>query len=200
MSTTTFWLVRHAAHDDVGQYLAGRKPGVTLGPEGRAQAERLGRRMARESIALVVASPRERAQETADAIVAATGAAPAEVSDALDEVDFGAWTGKTFEALEDDAEWRRWNTLRSLARAPGGETMLEVQRRVTDLMQDLCRRVGEGGAVLVSHGDVIKAAVCHVLGLQIDAWPRFDIAPASITTIVLGDWGGKVLTLNETTP
>lgn len=200
MSTTTFWLVRHAAHDDVGRYLAGRKPGVRLGPEGRAQAERLGRRMARETISLVVASPRERALETADAIVAAAGIAPAEASDALDEVDFGAWTGKTFEALDDDPDWRRWNTLRSLARAPGGETMVDVERRVTGLMLRLCRRIGEGGAVLVSHGDVIKAAVCHVLGLPLDAWPRFDIAPASITTMVIGDWGGKVLTLNEITP
>ena len=54
--------------------------------------------------------------------------------------------------------------------------------------------------MLVSHADVIKAAVCHVLGLGIDAWPRFDVAPASITTLVIGEWGAKVVTLNEVTP
>ena len=38
--TTTFFLVRHAAHDNLGGYLAGRMEGVRLGPDGRAQAER----------------------------------------------------------------------------------------------------------------------------------------------------------------
>ena len=51
----------------------------------------------------------------------------------------------------------------------------------------------------MSHADVIKASVSHVLGLPIDAWPRFDIAPASVTTFVVGDWGAKMITLNEVT-
>ena len=35
--TTTFFLVRHAAHDNVGGYLAGRLPGIRLGEAGRAK-------------------------------------------------------------------------------------------------------------------------------------------------------------------
>ncbi|RUV20061.1 histidine phosphatase family protein, partial [Mesorhizobium sp. M5C.F.Ca.IN.020.32.2.1] len=34
--TTTFFLIRHAAHDNVGAYLAGRMAGVCLGDTGRA--------------------------------------------------------------------------------------------------------------------------------------------------------------------
>ena len=36
--STTFLMVRHAAHDDVGSYLAGRMEGVKLGAAGLAQA------------------------------------------------------------------------------------------------------------------------------------------------------------------
>ncbi|MDR6758664.1 broad specificity phosphatase PhoE [Mycoplana sp. BE70] len=39
--TTTFFLVRHAAHDNVGRFLAGRAGGVALSEPGRAQARRL---------------------------------------------------------------------------------------------------------------------------------------------------------------
>jgi hypothetical protein len=33
--------------------------------------------------------------------------------------------------------------------------------------------------------------------MPLDAWQRFEISPASITTIIIGDWGAKVLSLNE---
>ena len=75
--------------------------------------------------------------------------------------------------------------------------MLNVQSRIVDLLEILSARAPAGRLVLVSHGDVIKSAVSYVLGLPIDAWPRLEIAPASITVVVTGPWGGKVLTLNE---
>jgi len=51
--------------------------------------------------------------------------------------------------------------------------------------------------VLVSHADVIKAALLYHLGLPLDAHARFDVDPASISTLAVGDWGAKVIRLNE---
>jgi broad specificity phosphatase PhoE len=195
--TVTFFLIRHAAHDNVGSFLAGCLPGISLGEAGRAQVKRLGSRMRREDISEIYTSPRERTRQTAEGIASACGLALPQTSDALDEVNFGDWSGKTFERLNDDPRWRRWNTTRSLARTPAGETMLDVQARVFGLVETLANGGNEKRIALVSHADVIKAAVSHFLGLPIDAWPRFDIAPASVTTVVFGDWGAKVLTLNE---
>ena len=197
--TTTFFLVRHAAHDDVGRFLAGRADVALSGP-GRAQARRLATRMAQEDFAAVYASPRQRAQQTAAAIAAANGRGPVQTADELDEVDFGHWSGKAFDVLNGDPRWRRWNSLRSLARTPGGETMLDVQQRAFAFIEAHAAEPGDRRLVLVSHADVIKAVVSHVLGLPADAWPRFDVAPASVTTIVVGDWGAKLLTLNEIVP
>ena len=195
--TVTFFLVRHAAHDNVGDFLAGRVPGVLLGGAGLAQARRLGERMSTENVGAIYASPRERTRQTAEAIASACHLAEPKIEAALDEVDFGPWSGRTFGDLDSDPLWRKWNTMRSLTRAPGGETMLDVQRRALALMEAISRGGGDTRPVLVSHADVIKAVVCHIMGLPIDAWPRFDIAPASITRIAVSDWGGKVLTLNE---
>ncbi|MGG7578464.1 histidine phosphatase family protein [Rhizobium sp. Nf11,1] len=197
--TATFFLVRHAAHDNVGNFLAGRAAGISLGESGRSQVQRLGERLRREDINEIYTSPRERTRETAVGIASACGLPLPQTDDALDEVNFGYWSGKTFEVLNDDPLWRRWNTTRSLVRTPGGETMLDVQTRIFGLIETLARRGNDRRLALVSHADVIKAAVSHVLGLPIDAWPRFDIAPASVTTVVVGDWGAKVMTLNEVT-
>ncbi|MBY5567949.1 histidine phosphatase family protein [Rhizobium leguminosarum] len=197
--TITFFLVRHAAHDNVGNFLAGCTAGISLGEAGRLQVRRLGQRLRREDINEIYTSPRERTRETAEGIASACGLSLPQTDDALDEVNFGDWSGKTFEVLNDDPLWRRWNTTRSLTRTPGGETMLDVQTRIFGLMETLASAGNAKRIALVSHADVIKAAVSHVLGLPIDAWPRFDIAPASVTTVVIGDWGAKVMTLNEVT-
>ncbi len=195
--TTTLFLIRHAAHDSFGDYLAGRMAGVCLGEPGKAQAARLAGRMAREPIAAICCSPRERTLETAKPIANACNVDEIAICRELDEIDFGAWSGKSFEELSHDAGWRVWNDQRQVARTPGGETMLDVQQRVVSLMERVRGRFQNRSVALVSHADVLKAAVCKVLGLSLGDCFRFDIDPASITTVVSGDWGSKLLRLNE---
>jgi probable phosphoglycerate mutase len=194
--TTTFHLVRHAAHDRVGTFLCGRMPGVHLGTLGKAQSERLAERFATETIASIHTSPLERAVETSDPIAARLGQ-PLEICEDIAEIDFGAWSGTSFEALAEDPRWAAWNSARSNSRPPYGETMLEAQMRIVGAMEQLRHRYSDRSVILVSHSDVIKAALLYHLGLPIDAYARFDIEPASISTLVVGDWGSKVLRLNE---
>ena len=197
--TTTIFLVRHAAHDNVGGFLAGRMPGVHLGVEGKAQAQRLGERMRRERFDGVIASPRERTQETASAIASACGIAAVETDARLDEIDFGdAWAGKDWIALNADPGWKHWNEQRGTAKTAGGESMADVQARIVQAIEEVAQRYQGGAVVLVSHADVIKAAICCVLDLPLGHVSRFDISPASISPLVWGDWGHKLLWLNET--
>jgi broad specificity phosphatase PhoE len=51
---------------------------------------------------------------------------------------------------------------------------------------------------MVTHCDIIRAVIAHVLGLSLDHILRFDIDPASISRLAVGDWGAKILSLNET--
>ncbi|WP_201859660.1 histidine phosphatase family protein [Microvirga soli] len=194
--TTTFYLVRHAAHDRVGTVLCGRMPGVHLGTLGKAQAERLAERFATETIASIHTSPLERAVETSEPIATRLGQ-PLEICEGIAEIDFGAWSGTSFEALAQDPRWSVWNNARSNSRPPYGETMLEAQARIVAVLEKLRSRYPDRSVILVSHSDVIKAALLYHLGLPLDAYGRFDIEPASISTLVVGDWGSKVLRLNE---
>ncbi|KMO40069.1 phosphoglycerate mutase [Methylobacterium variabile] len=194
--TTTFFLVRHGAHDRLGRTLCGRMPGVVLGPEGRAQADALAERLAGEGLAAVYVSPLERAQETAAPVAARVGLA-VETLPALTEIDFGEWSGRSFDALHGDPVWTGWNQARHVTRPPGGETAIEAQGRVLRGLEALRERHGEARLALVSHADIIKLVIAHALGLGADAMQRFEIGPASVSVLVLGAWGAKVESLNE---
>jgi broad specificity phosphatase PhoE len=195
--STTFLLVRHAAHEAIGTVLSGRTLDAPLGARGRAQAAVLGRRLQRERLAAIRSSPRRRTIETAEIIAEATGVGPVEIAAELDEVDFGTWSGQSFAALDADPLWRRWNSRRSEVRPPGGETMQQVEQRILGTMAELARVYAGATLVLVSHAEIIRAAVLHVLGMPADNWSRIAIDPAALTTIGTGAGGARLLTLNE---
>jgi probable phosphomutase (TIGR03848 family) len=194
--TTVVLMVRHASHDRLGKMLCGRMPGVRLSEEGREEAEALGRRLSARRLAAVYASPLERARETAEPIARAQQL-EVTVDPDLNEIDFGGWTGLPFEELHAEPAWPLWNSRRDLARPPGGETMLEVQARLVRFLERLRQRHAEAEVAMVSHSDVIKAALAHVLGLSLDHYDRFEISPASVSRVAAGDWGAKVHSINE---
>ena len=75
--------------------------------------------------------------------------------------------------------------------------MAEAQARIVGHIERLARDADGQVIALVSHSDMIRAGVAHVLGLPLDNLLRFDIAPASVSRAVVGDWGAKLLSLNE---
>ena len=198
---TIIHLVRHGSHRLPPGVLAGRMPGVGLSDEGREQARRAAASLAGAGLAgagagvgvgAVHCSPLERTVETATIIADRLSATVLRV-EALTEIDFGGWTGRTFEALEQEVGWRRWNHFRTGNRPPGGETMLEAQARALWHIETLA----PGSAtVLVSHCDVIRTVLTHWLGMPMDMLLRLEIAPGSISTVEIGPWGPRILRIN----
>jgi broad specificity phosphatase PhoE len=179
---TVFHLIRHARHDQVHTVLVGRMPGVGLSEAGRAEAADLAETLAHRPIALLQTSPRRRARETA-AIIGERLGLPVQIVRALDELDVGAWSGMSFEALADDPAWQRWNASRSRARPPSGESMEDVLRRLRTHMACLQRQHPGKEIALVSHAEPIRTVVLHRRGWSFDDFARVEIAPASVTTL-----------------
>jgi broad specificity phosphatase PhoE len=193
---TTLLLVRHASTDWVGKGLAGRSD-APLSLQGRAESARLTTRLAASGPDVILSSPRRRCLDTAAPVAAVLGLEP--IADhGLDEIDFGDWTGRTFESLGQDEGWLRWNAHRSGTRCPGGESMAEAQCRVIDLCQRLAAERPSARALLFSHADVIRGALAFWLGMPLDLILRLEVAPASISTVELGPWGPRVVGINET--
>ncbi|HXT11389.1 MAG TPA: histidine phosphatase family protein [Candidatus Angelobacter sp.] len=192
---TTFYLVRHASNDFFSHTIVGRTPGVHLNETGKREANELAGGLGGEKIQKILTSPMERCRETA-APLAARLQLPAETSDALLEVDFGDWTGKTFKELDASEAWRQWNAFRSGHRVPNGETMLEVQQRFVGLMLDLHRDFRGQRIALFSHGDPLRAAMVYFFGAPLESIGKIDISPASVTILRLTDWNAQIRCLN----
>lgn len=134
--------------------------------------------------------------ETAAPIALLAGL-PVRTSEAFAEIQFGEWTGRTLDELSNIPEWRRFNTQRSVMRIPGGELMLEVQARVLTEMETMRARHPDGYVAIVSHMDVIKAAIAHFAGIHLDLLFRFEIAPASVSVVEMNEYGPRIVSLND---
>lgn len=181
---TTFFLIRHASCNGLGRTLWGRTPGVCLNDKGKLQAQRLANRFAGITLHAIYSSPLERAVETAETI-ARTINLEVIKNRAFEEINFGDWTGKSFETLSSDECWRRFNTHRSETRIPGGESFLEVQNRIVRELDTLASQYGSASVAIVSHADVIKAAIGYFSGTPIDMLDRIEISPCSVSVIAV---------------
>ncbi len=76
--------------------------------------------------------------------------------------------------------------------------MLELQERLLRHVRLLQSADPDGRIVLVSHAEPIRALLLHCLGLPLGEFGRVEIAPASISTLVLEGPQSKVVAVNET--
>lgn len=149
-TTTTVHLLRHGEVHNPDGILYGRAPGFHLSERGRAMAERVAERIGERDIVHVVASPLERARETAEPL-----AAVRRVEIATDErlIESENWfAGKPFAIRNglvlNPGAWRRlWNPFKP----SWGESYAKVAERMWAAITD-ARATAEGHeALLVSH-------------------------------------------------
>ena len=169
---------------------------MALSNDGLEQAQIVADLLGIEPIGAVYSSPRERAWYTARDI-AEPHELKVQVNAALDEIDFGDWSGKHFAELEGDEDWQAWNESRASARCPGGESMAEAVERGVAAIESIASEQDEKTVAAVTHCDIIRGVIAHYLGLSLDNILRFDIDPASVSRIEVGRWGARVRSINE---
>lgn len=143
-----------------------------LTPLGIEQAKRTAPVLAAYQPQLLLTSDLRRSEDTAAALVAATGLV-ATTDARLRETHLGQWQGLSHDEVDlrwpgaRQAWWRdpRWAP-------PGGESRVQVAARarvvVTELDAGDIERV-----VLCAHGGLITSLVASLLGLPLDNWPSF---------------------------
>src|SRR5256885_1002765 len=193
---TTFYLIRHASNDYLtDKKIAGWLPAVHLNEKGRKEAERIASKLAAEPIRAIYSSPLERATQTAEPLARKLDL-KVQLTEGLGEIKFGDWTDQSFKQLDQDPRWARWNSFRSGTQAPKGDLMIEAQSRIVREMLLLRDKHPNEAIALVSHGDIIKAAIAYFAGIPLDLFLRIDIAPASLSIIAVDEDGPRILRVN----
>lgn len=195
---TNLLLVRHALNDWVGDNkLAGWTPGVHLNDKGRDQAEALSQRLADQTIAAFYSSPLERSVETAQ-IIAAPHNLEVQIREGVGEVRYGEWTGQSIKELAKQDTWRVVQYVPSRARFPNGEAIREMQARAVSELDAIVAAHPEETVLVVSHADVLKAALAHYVGLHLDLFQRLVVNPASLSVVTFTPMGPRLVCLNDT--
>jgi alpha-ribazole phosphatase/probable phosphoglycerate mutase len=172
-----------------------------LSEAGAAQAERAARALAAEPIRALYASPSRRALETAAPTAARLGLAVG-IDARLQEVDFGAFEGLTFDEARqrDPAAYDTWMASPGEVRFPGGESWTELRGRVLPCVAELAGRHPSQGVALFAHGGPIRAVLADALGLDAAGAFSLTVEYGAVALLERADAGWKVRLLSGTGP
>ncbi|MHA6624345.1 histidine phosphatase family protein [Pseudonocardia sichuanensis] len=195
---TVVHLLRHGeVHNPTG-ILYGRLPGFHLSDKGRDQAEIVAKALADVDVTAVLASPLQRAQETAVPLAAVHGL-EVRTDDGLLEAE-NAFEGKTVSVGSGALSSPRcWPLLRDPFTPSWGEPYLRIAHRMLAAVHR-ARELAEGHeAVCVSHQLPIWTLRRFVTGQRLWHDPRRrQCALASVTSLVFT--GTELTQLRYTEP
>lgn len=174
-------LIRHADTTFTDR-IPGRLPDIHLSEHGKQQAVGLASRLEKVKIDIVYSSPLDRALETADPVVKNKNIRMVK-DDHFIEIDFGKWTGKRFDELENEFGWKQFHFYRNGSLIPGGESPTQVQSRMIGGIERLLRRHENENIAIVSHNDPIKSILAYCLGISLDLFLRMTISTASVSIV-----------------
>jgi phosphoserine phosphatase len=177
----------------------GREP-LELTARGKSDAAAVADRIAGAWRPVkIYTSPMGRCVATGAAIASATGA-PTEICADLNDIDYGAWQFKTFDAAKtaDPTLFAAWFAAPQLVRFPDGESLQDLAARAANVLRLMLEKHRDDTIVLVGHDSVNRVLLLQCLDLPPQAYWRIAQEPCCLNEIDLQ--GGKVgiVRINET--
>ena len=191
-------LVRHGQTAANAQNLLQGHINHPLDEVGLAQVSLLGGALQKISpVSRVVASPLQRAQQTAQAITQGLSQhIEVETDPRWIELNYGEFDGQPVSSVSPE-QWATWRTDEHF-RPPHGETLAELSVRVHEAIDALLADSVSAHIVVVSHVSPIKAAVAWTLGVGVEVSWRTALDRASMTTVRLDAKHPALKTFNVT--
>ena len=185
---TVVHLMRHGeVHNPTG-VLYGRLPDFHLSDRGREMAELVGAHLSDHDVIVVVASPLDRAQETATPIASAHDLAITTDKRVIEADNY--FEGKTFGVGDGSLRYpKHWPKLINPFKPSWGEPYREIAERMLDAVAD-ARQLARGHeAVIVSHQLPVWTARSQLEGRHLWHDPRArQCSLASLSSLTfLGD-------------
>jgi broad specificity phosphatase PhoE len=113
----------------------------------------------------------------------------------LTELDVGEWFGKTGEELSHDRIWLEHRKNPLVVTPPSGEGIRDLSSRVVRAVEHILGASSER-VIVVTHADVIRAAVCHYLGFPLSCFYSLGIGLGSMSVISWNEEKVELVLLN----
>lgn len=169
-----------------------------LTPFGQRQAAAIAARLQGRHIDAIICSDLQRAMATAQAIAATTNST-LQPDRQWREIRFGSAEGLRWGDVvaRFPAAAQGWAANRPEAAMPGGESMLDVARRVQAALDAIVAAYDNRTVVIVSHGGPLRVALCLLLDTDVSHHWRFNVAPCTLSEVALYPSGGVLNLLND---
>ncbi|WIM87358.1 histidine phosphatase family protein [Candidatus Mycobacterium wuenschmannii] len=181
---TRVHLIRHGEVHNPDAILYGRLPGFRLSDKGNRQAQAAAEALSGRDIVAVIASPLQRAQETATPIAAKHNLTIDTDPDLIESANF--FEGK--RVSPGDGAWRDprfWWQLRNPFKPSWGEPYKQIAERMTTAIDKARARAAGHEVVCVSHQLPVWTSRLAVSGKRLWHDPRRrECAVGSVTTLV----------------
>ncbi len=171
---------------------------VELSAAGVAQAEKLRDRLAAEKISAIYSSELQRALLTAE-IIASRHQLDIITCAELKETNFGKIEGLTFtEVSRHYPEFTElWATWSLELRFPDGESVGELNCRVSKFRDGLKKHGPDETVLIVAHAGPLRLLVCLLLELELHHWRQIRIGLASLSIVETYPQGAVLSLLND---
>jgi broad specificity phosphatase PhoE len=198
MTRTTVHLLRHGEVHNPGAVLYGRLPGFRLSEDGLQMARDAAKALQDRDVTVVVASPLQRAQETAGPIAEAFGL-PIGTDERLIESE-NVFEGK--QVGVGDGVLKRpdyWHHLRNPFVPSWGEPYVDIARRMLAAAKSARDAARGHEAVCVSHQLPIWTVRRYVEGRKL--WHRPDVRQCGLASLTSITWeDDRVITVTYSEP
>ena len=128
-------------------------------------------------------SPLQRARQTAALLTPGHASVKRVIDDALGEMSFGEWHGQPIAEVwpQIPANPRHnWSFIMPETTPPGGESFTSLHGRVSKWMKSQESMPARRPQIIITHAGVMRAAMCHILGLDLVTGLGLDIPNLAI--------------------
>jgi len=155
-------------------------------------------RLATEKIDAIYTSNLRRASVTAE-IIASRHQLGVTICAELHEINFGKIEGLTFKEISQlhPELAKAWPTRNLTFRFPAGESIGELNDRVTKFLDRLEKYAPEETVLIVAHSGPLRLLICHLLRIEPWHWRQFRTDLASLSILETYPQGAILNSLND---
>jgi broad specificity phosphatase PhoE len=196
---TRLFLLRHAEVETRYQRIFGGRIDMELSARGLEQAGSLAKYLRPKSFEAIYASPMKRVQQTLAPVLAGRVTVPV-ILPGLREVDFGDWTGLSWEQVKEKFNRSAYDWLNQLEldAIPNAESGKTFRARVEPCVQRILRDHPGQSVAVACHGGTIRMILSILLALPFSQMALFEIEYASLSQVFCSPTKTEIQLLNFT--
>ena len=184
---TQLYLIRHGeVEESYHKVFGGCRIDMALSPRGHRQAQALSDWLGDTKLHAIYASPMQRVKQTMAPLLARREV-EATIMEDLREIDFGDWTGYTWDGIKEHFGISAFDWLEVLETTGiiNGESARHLIERVRPCLLQVLQDNPHRTAAIVCHGGIIRVMLAILLELPLTKMAHFNIEYGSVTVVEL---------------